>query len=79
VSFALYLLGFLVLIGGIGWGLATAGLAQHWILIICVILAGVGILTGVTRTRGKDPAWRSGSPALRSDAAPRGQRRRARL
>ena len=56
MSFALYLLGFLVLIGGIGWALAIAGLAQQWIIIICVMLAGIGILTGVTRTRGKDPA-----------------------
>ncbi len=56
MSFALYLLGFVVLIGGVSWALVTAGLAHHWILIIGVILAGVGILTGVTRTRGKDPA-----------------------
>ncbi len=56
MSFALYLLGFVVLIGGVAWALATVGLAQHWIIIVGVILAGVGILTGVTRTRGKDPA-----------------------
>jgi hypothetical protein len=56
MSFALYLLGFLVLMGGIAWALVTAGLPQIWIIIICVILAGIGILTGVTRTRGKDPS-----------------------
>ena len=56
MSFALYLLGFAILIAGVVWALATAGLAQHWIAIIGVILAGIGILTGVTRTRGRDPA-----------------------
>jgi len=56
MSFALYLIGCLVVVGGIAWALATAGLAQQWIVIICVILAGIGILTGVTRTRGKDPS-----------------------
>jgi hypothetical protein len=54
MSFALYLIGFLIFIGGVAWALATAGMAQHWIIIICVILAGLGIFTGVTRTRDKD-------------------------
>ncbi len=54
MSFALYLIGFLIFIGGVAWALATAGMAQQWIIIICVILAGLGILTGATRTRAKD-------------------------
>ena len=56
MSFALYLFGFLLLIAGVAWGLSTAGLAQQWIVIISVILAGIGVLTGVTRTRSKDPS-----------------------
>ena len=56
MSFALYLIGFTVFIGGVAWALVTAGVATHYIAIACVILAGLGILTGVTRTRGKDPS-----------------------
>ena len=54
MSFALYLIGFAVFIGGVAWALFTAGLSPHYIAIACVILAGLGILTGVTRTRDKD-------------------------
>lgn len=56
MSFALYLVGFLVVIGGVAWALVTAGVPHLYIGIACVILLGVGILTGVTRTRSKDPA-----------------------
>jgi hypothetical protein len=54
MSFALYLLGFAVLTGGIAWGLVTAGVPHLYVAIACVILVGVGILTGVARTRTKD-------------------------
>lgn len=54
MSFALYVLGFLVLIGGVAWALATLGVATLWIGIISVILFGLGVITGVTRTRSKD-------------------------
>jgi hypothetical protein len=56
MSFALYLVGFLVVIGGVAWALVTAGVPSLYIGIACVILLGIGILTGVTRTRTKDPA-----------------------
>ena len=56
MSFALYLLGFAVFLGGVAWGLSTLGVPQLYVLITCVILLGLGIVTGVTRTRGKDPS-----------------------
>jgi hypothetical protein len=54
MSFALYVLGFLILIGGVAWGLIKAGVPTIWVIIASVILFGVGILTGVTRTRSRD-------------------------
>lgn len=54
MSFALYVVGFLVLIGGVAWALDTLGVATLWIGIISVILFGLGVITGVTRTRSKD-------------------------
>jgi hypothetical protein len=56
MSFALYLFGFALLIGGIAWGLVTAGVPQLYVAIACVILLGIGIVTGVSRTRTKDPS-----------------------
>jgi hypothetical protein len=56
MSFALYLIGFLIFIGGVAWALVAAGVPSLYIGIACVILLGVGILTGVSRTRSKDPS-----------------------
>ena len=54
MSFALYVVGFLILIGGVAWGLIKAGVPTIWVIIASVILFGIGILTGVTRTRSRD-------------------------
>jgi len=56
VSFALYIVGFLIVIAGVGWALVRAGVSTVWVAIACVILFGLGILTGVTRTRSRDPS-----------------------
>ena len=56
MSFALYLIGFVVVIGGVAWALITAGVPSLYVVIASVILLGLGILTGVTRTRAKDPS-----------------------
>jgi uncharacterized membrane protein SpoIIM required for sporulation len=54
MSFSLYFLGFLLLIVGVAWGLVTAGVPTIYVLIASVILLGLGIMSGVTRTRTKD-------------------------
>ena len=56
MSFSLYLVGFVVVIGGVAWALITAGVPNLWVIIASVIMLGLGILTGVTRTRAKDPS-----------------------
>jgi hypothetical protein len=56
MSFAIYLVGFAILIGGVAWGLIIAGVPELYVIITSVILLGIGILTGVSRTRGKDPS-----------------------
>ena len=55
MSFALYLIGLLLLVAGIAWGLTTVGVAQIYIGIACVIVLGLGIMGAVARTRSKDP------------------------
>ncbi len=54
MSFALYLLGFALVTGGIAWGLVTAGVPGLYVAIACVILVGLGIISGVSKTRAKD-------------------------
>jgi len=55
MSFALYLVGFVIVIAGVAWAMTTAGIGSLYIGIASVILLGLGILTGVSRTRSKDP------------------------
>ncbi len=56
MSFALYLIGFALVVGGVAWAMVTAGVPTLYIAIACVILVGLGIVTGVSKTRSKDPS-----------------------
>jgi len=54
MSFILYLIGFAFIIGGIAWALIVAKVSVIYVMIAVVILIGVAILTGVSRTRTRD-------------------------
>ena len=53
-SLSVYLLGFIVLTGGIAMVMHLAGVPTAWIGAMGVVMLGVGILTGVTKTRDRD-------------------------
>jgi len=54
MSLIIYLIGFAFVIGGIAWALVLAGVGTTYVMIATVILVGIAILTGVTRTRTRD-------------------------
>lgn len=54
MSFLIYMIGLALTVGGIAWGLVTAGLDAVYVGIFCVIVLGVGIMMAVSRTRSKD-------------------------
>jgi len=54
MSFALYLIGFVIFVAGVAWALSVAGISHTYIGIAVVILIGLGVVSGVTRTRTKD-------------------------
>jgi hypothetical protein len=56
MSFGLYAIGFMIVIGGLIYGAALMHVPAHWIVVGAVVLLGVGILSGVKATRQKDPA-----------------------
>jgi hypothetical protein len=56
MSFGLYGIGFAILIGGLIYAAHLVHMPTHWIVVGAIILAGVGILSGVKATRQKDPA-----------------------
>lgn len=55
MTFALYLVGFLIFVVGLAWAAATAGIPHLYIGIGAVILLGIGIFTAAQNTRAKDP------------------------
>ena len=56
MSFAIYLIGYIILIIGLAIGAHMLHVAPRWIGVGVLILAGLGILTGVARTRQRDPS-----------------------
>jgi hypothetical protein len=55
MSFGLYLLGFVLLIIGVSYGAHMAHVPTQWIVVTIIALLGIGIMTGVSRTRTRDP------------------------
>ncbi len=56
MSFGIYIVGFLIVIGGLIYGAVLMNLAPQWIAVGAIVLVGLAILTGVKATRGKDPS-----------------------
>ena len=56
MRFVATILGFLILIGGLAWGAIEMGAPQLWVMIGSMILLGIGIITGASRTRGRRPS-----------------------
>ncbi len=56
MSFGLYIVGFIVLIVGLALGANLLHVPPQWIGVGIVVLIGLGILTGVTITRQRDPS-----------------------
>ena len=54
MSFGIYIVGFLIVIGGLIWGAVMMHVPSHWIAVAAVVLTGIGILSGVKATRQKD-------------------------
>lgn len=55
MSFALYIIGFVIFIAGLAWAASLAGVSTTYIAVGVVILLGIGIFSAVGRTRSKDP------------------------
>ena len=56
MSFGLYVLGYLIVIGGLTYGAILMHIPAQWIAVGAIVLVGLGILTGVKSTRQKDSA-----------------------
>ena len=56
MSFGIYLMGFLILIGGLIYGAVPVPAAAHWVAVGAIVLPGLAIPKGEQATHGKDPS-----------------------
>jgi hypothetical protein len=55
MSFSLYMVGYIIFIVGLAMAAHLLHVPTQWIGVGVICLAGLGILTGVTSTRRRDP------------------------
>ena len=55
-SFMLYVLGFGVLLGGVGYGAYLLHVPHTWIVVGGLVIIGLGIMSAVTHTKTRDPS-----------------------
>ena len=63
-SFALYVFGFIVLLGGLIYGAHLIHVPQTWIVVGSLVVIGLGIMSAVTRTKHRDPPSEAPGPDL---------------
>ena len=56
MSFLIYIIGFLTLIGGLIYGAVILHVAAQWIAVGAIVLLGMAIVMGVKATRQRDPS-----------------------
>ncbi len=54
MTFAIYIAGFLIFIGGLVYGAYILHVPTQWIAVGAIVLVGLAILTGARTTRQKD-------------------------
>ena len=59
-SFATYLIGFLILVVGLGIAAFLLNVPAMWIGVGIIVLIGIGVLTATSKTKMRDP---SGPPS----------------
>jgi hypothetical protein len=45
----------LLVVAGLAYGASRLGISSTWIMIGAIIILGLGLMAGITRTRQKDP------------------------
>ena len=56
MSFGIYVIGYLIVIGGLAYAAALMHVPAHWIVAGAIVMVGLGIVTGVKAMRPKDSA-----------------------
>jgi hypothetical protein len=55
MSFGIYAIGYVILIAGVAYLAHLMHVSQTYIVAVSIIMLGIGVVTGVSQTRSKDP------------------------
>ena len=55
-SFGIYAIGIVLVILGLAYGAYLAGAPTTWIAVGVLVLAGIGVMSAVAKTRRRDPS-----------------------
>lgn len=61
-NFVIYLIGYIIVVIGVAYGMSAAGLGSQWIIPVVLVLIGLGIVYALSRSQ-QDRAVQSGSSA----------------
>jgi uncharacterized membrane protein len=53
-AFTLYVFGFFVLLGGLGYGAYLLHVPQTWIIVGALVMIGLGVMSAVSQTKRRD-------------------------
>jgi hypothetical protein len=56
MSFGLYILGFVIAVIGLVIGATYLHIPARWITVGALVLLGIAVTTGVSKTRNRDPS-----------------------
>lgn len=56
MSFAMYMIGLILVVVGLAYGASLANVPAHWIAVGVIAILGLGIMSAVSKTRMRDPS-----------------------
>ena len=54
-AFMLYIVGFIILLGGLIYGALLIHVPQTWIIVGSLVIIGLGVMSAVSHTKRRDP------------------------
>ncbi|MBL6851780.1 MAG: hypothetical protein ISS15_00785 [Alphaproteobacteria bacterium] len=61
-AFALYVIGFFVLLAGLIYAAYLVHIPQTWIIVGALVVVGLGIMSAVSHTKRRDPPNQAPTP-----------------
>ena len=56
MNMVIYMIGTLLVVAGVAYGMHRVHISDVWIVVASLVIIGLGMMGGITKTRQKDPA-----------------------